>query len=147
MGLPHFEVLSGVVNGVNLVFTTSVPYTPGTLALYLNGQLLLTPSGNPWTETSPSTGVVTVHSEELPETGDVVAAFYLDTVDSYTGEEVEQIYGSISETGDLAGILADLQNLSANIQEHAILDGLVEDAELGASILPLDVMSGVVTEC
>jgi hypothetical protein len=147
MGIPHFEVLSGAVNGVNLVFTTSVPYTAGTLAVYLNGQLLLNPGGNPWTETNPATGAVTIHSEELPETGDVVAAFYLDTTNAYTGEEVEQIYGSINEIDDLAGILVTAQNLSANVYEPDTLSGILTDQEIEAGLYPISDLTGVVTEC
>ena len=73
MPQPMFKTLTGAINGVNLVFSFGQPYTPGTTAIYRNGQLLLNPGGNPWTETDPSTGTVTIHAEELPRAGDAIA--------------------------------------------------------------------------
>lgn len=43
------EILTGVINGVNLSFTTAFNYIAGSTHLYLNGQRL-TPGGADYTE-------------------------------------------------------------------------------------------------
>jgi len=52
------ENLIAQVDGVNQVFTTTVPYVSGTLTLVYNGQTF-PPSGNVATELTPTTFEVT----------------------------------------------------------------------------------------
>lgn len=144
MSFPKFETPTGAINGVNLVFFTSAPYTPGTLAVYRNGQLLLNAAGNPWVETDPSIGKFTIGSEELPLTGDAVAVFFIDTVAS-SAVEVDLLHGelqgppaldgqlgllavaaSLAAPMDLSAVLAPL-SLAGQLEPAARLDGVLED--------------------
>ena len=81
MGLPRFEVPSGVIDGVNTVFTVSVPYISGTTAVWLNGVLLEPSLVDGWIESNPATGEITL--KEPPQaTGpcpDVLQVFFQDT--------------------------------------------------------------------
>lgn len=81
--IPHFEIPTGAIDGMNTVYTVSMAYTPGTVAVFINGQLKR-PSGvgilDGWVETDPVLGIVTL--DEAPLTNDVVQVFYLDTNDS-----------------------------------------------------------------
>jgi hypothetical protein len=76
MPTPRLEVPSGAVNGTNQAFTTSVPYTAGTLSVWINGQLKRQDLEDGWAETSPTTGVFTMGV--APKTGDIIQVFFLD---------------------------------------------------------------------
>lgn len=81
------EVPAGTINGTNKVFTTARPYVGGSTEVFVNG---LRQSSVHYTETSPSTGVITF--DEAPLTGDLVDMNYqhttgvsgnADTLDGY----------------------------------------------------------------
>lgn len=106
MAQPMFEVLAGVVNGVNTVFTFSTPYVAGTTALFLNGQLLMK-SALPWAETDPSLGIVTIiDSECVPLTGDVLSGFAMNTDSAYV--EIEEISASLQPVELLSATIEEL---------------------------------------
>lgn len=79
MATPRFEIPAGVIDDVNTVFTVGSPYLAGSVAVFLNGQLLTQVLDDGWTETDPATGVVTLN--EAPRVTnippDVVQIFYL----------------------------------------------------------------------
>ena len=135
MPTPRFEVLAGAINGANLVFTTSVPYSPGTTALYLNGQLL-NPSGPlpAWVETSPATGTITFDPIcHIPRVGDVVQMFFLDTVvDDTTVEEVCSFQVTLLDTqAALRGLLFDEEIVAGSVVDDSEdLIGMVLDVSL-----------------
>lgn len=57
------EIPSGLLNGVNLVYTTAFDFDPGTLTVYLNGQALHSGVGNDYTMSEsggPTTGFDTI---------------------------------------------------------------------------------------
>jgi hypothetical protein len=70
------EKPSGVINGFNTTFNTSLPYAPGTLFIYLNGMLIKQNDDDGPTETSPSTGAFTLGV--APSTNDVVHVRYIE---------------------------------------------------------------------
>jgi hypothetical protein len=74
---PHFEIPVGNVDGHNRDFQVSLPYTPGSIAVWRNGQLQTKPLDDGWLELSPGTGVVRL--KEAPLVGDVIQIFYNDT--------------------------------------------------------------------
>jgi hypothetical protein len=80
MPSPRFEVPSGAIDGVNKVFTLSMPYRSGTTAVFLNGLLQERNLDDGWVETSPDTGVVTL--KEAPRGSghgpDVIQIFFID---------------------------------------------------------------------
>lgn len=147
--IPQFTLLSGTIDGVNAVFTTPTAYTAGTTAVYLNGQLLLNPAGNPWAESNPSTGTITITGLEcIPRVGDVISAFYIDTQDSFTGTVVEPITGSISTVGALGGTISDTNVITAGVAEVSTICGqLAVSANISASISTKTALSGIITEC
>jgi len=135
MPTPRFEVLSGVINGANLVFTASVPYSAGTTALYLNGQLL-NPSGPmpAWVETSPATGAITFDPAcHIPRVGDVIQMFFLDAaVDDTIVEEVCSFQATVLDTQSaLIGRLFDEEIVAGMVVEDSKdLIGMVLDVSL-----------------
>jgi len=146
MPLPHFEVPSGAIDGVNRVFTVSQPYRPGTTAVFLNGLLLRADYPDGWDETDPSTGEVTL--KEPPRvtkiTPDVVQVFYIDLspdvldaaivcrltghlrdVDGLEGYLVVQTHlrGSVGASEGIEGFLRTEQGLRAELQAEGTLHG------------------------
>lgn len=128
--------MAGAVDGANTVYTTPTPYTAGTLAVYLNGQLQMHHLGNPWTETDPSTGMATLSF--APQAGDTVAAFYLDTTPIVAETEIEILDGTIEDvdgiagelilSDDLAGYVDDVEALTGELSIDS-LEGTIEDVE------------------
>lgn len=149
MGLPQFTLLSGSINGINAVFTTPTAYTAGTVAVYLNGQLLLNPAGNPWAETDPSTGTVTITGAEcIPRTGDVISAFYIDTQDDFVGSVVSPISGTISAQTSLDAVLGAETPVASSISPTNSKSGILStSANLSASIQSSSKLSGIIDEC
>ena len=79
MPSPRFEVPAGLVNGVNKVFTLSMPYGPGTTAVFLNGLLQERSLDDGWFETDPDAGTITL--KEAPRSSgmpDVIQVFFID---------------------------------------------------------------------
>ena len=101
-----FESLTGVVDGINSVFLFSAPYTAGTVAIFLNGQLITDGdgSGNPWTESDPATGEITLEVGSIPNSGawgaDTITGFAMDTTpDIGGGSPVDGVDCLVSSDG------------------------------------------------
>jgi len=150
MPLPHFEVPTGAIDGVNVVFNVSQPYKPGTTAVFLNGLLLRADYPDGWVESDPATGEVTL--KEPPRvtkiTPDVVQVFYIDTsptvleaviverlrgrltaVDALEGRLVlsEPLRASLDVSGALGGHLRVEAGLRAALQDQGTLLGRLEE--------------------
>ena len=78
MANPMFEKLIGVIDGLNKVFRFSRAYTPGSTAIYINGQLVLAKAFSEWSESDPSTGEITL--TRTLRTRDTVSGFAMDTL-------------------------------------------------------------------
>ena len=74
-GDEHIEKASGPVNGFNQTFTVSLPYQPGTLKLFVNGQLREITDDDGWTESNPSVGEFQMI---IPPDNDKIFARYLE---------------------------------------------------------------------
>ena len=145
MALPHYEKLAGVIDGVNVNFTTSRPYSPGSLSVYLNGQLQ---QQDCWTETDPSTGAVTVSFQYAPRVGEVVQAFYLDTTAALPGEEIEGITGVVRAVGDLHGTVLTGEAVTATVVDGVDLTGSVVDRCLATGVVvEVGGVTGVLRDC
>jgi hypothetical protein len=128
MPLPRFEVPAGAIDGVNTLFVVSQPYRPGSVAVFLNGQLIRQIDDDGWSETSPALGQVTL--TEAPILEDVVQIFYIDTSPALPGEEISQISGRITDGEDnLRAVWAEVESLSGLTQEAAEIAGLVSEYE------------------
>jgi hypothetical protein len=145
MPQPQFESLLGTIDSVNTVFTTPTPYTAGTLAVYMNGQLQMHHAGNPWTETDPSSGAVTLTF--APEPGDTVAAFYLDTTPIVPETEIEVLEGTINEVDDITGELVATADLAGSIEEVETLAGVLDFDYLEGTIEDVETLEGELVVC
>lgn len=127
MPSPRFEVLAGVIDGVNTVFTSSVAYTPGTSAVFLNGQLKRITYDDGWTETSPPAGTITMM--EPPDLLDVVQMFYLDTSPPAVVVQAgpEPLSATIQDISSIDATIVDVENLSAEMAASQALDASFED--------------------
>ena len=140
MPAPLFKALSGTVDGVNAVFSFGEAYTPGTVALYLNGQLLLDSAGNPWSETDPATGEVTIteaacipgNHATVPD--DELAGFALDI--SVT--DPQDLVGQI-EVLDVTGVVAPLDDLSGGITVLGVTGPILDLVAITGDTEPLSV--------
>ena len=115
MSQPHFEVASGSIDGSNETFSVSLPYTSGTLAVFLNGQLKVGGDTDGWVETSPKMGVFSMNTP--PELGDVLQAFYIDTLPVQPGFELTPIFGSIEACEEITGELEEPTRIVGVIME------------------------------
>lgn len=153
MALPRFEVALGVVDGVNVLFTTPTPYVAGSVAVFLNGQLKRADFMDGWVETSPSLGQVTLSMPPEPAAfgnpDDVVQIFYLDTSDVLPETEVTPLRGSIQVMSDLTGELVEVDVLGGLLEFEG--DGLLGEVagleEIGGNIEAVGVLRGRMVEC
>jgi hypothetical protein len=61
-----------MVNGVNRIFSVSVPYVPGSTQVWLNGQAKVAANADGWTEL----GGNKIQMAVAPEVGDVVQVYF-----------------------------------------------------------------------
>jgi len=73
MVCPRIEKLSGVVNGFNTVFETSVSYVPGSVRVFRNGNLNEGSLVDGWTEL----GGNRIAMNEPPIPTDIMQAYYI----------------------------------------------------------------------
>jgi hypothetical protein len=158
MSNPQFKPLTGVVNGTNAIFTTpgATAYTPGTTAVYLNGQLLFDRNavgGQLWTESDPSMGEITIDLTHVPQvrTSDggleEVAMFWLDTLGAPT-IEVEELRGRIQDVDRLTGRIDDVSEIVGTIADVDQLGGRIQDVDqVQGSIRDFDRLSGILEDC
>lgn len=148
MPIPHFEVPTGVVDGVNKTFYTSLPYSPRSTAVFLNGQLKRQDFEDGWVETDPSSGRIDLREAPKISVGpDVVQVFYLDTttngdddsdgtcsiIVTITEEEpLEAVL--LDDEGLLYGMVAETEVFPSYVQSEAGVFGIVaeEEAILGS---------------
>jgi len=135
----HFEVPVGAIDGVNRLFTVSLPYTPGSVAVFINGQLKRADYDDGWVETDPSTGQVTVNESPIGgSVPEVVQIFYLDTTQNDVTEVVEGIIGTIEDldmlygtigSDDIVGTVVDLSAITGTIDDVSVADGAIEEVD------------------
>lgn len=121
MPTPRFELAIGVSDSVNVLFyTPTFPYAPGSVAVFLNGQLKRADFMDGWVESNPAVGEVTLLLPPLAGVPpDVVQIFYLDTSVSPqpTPEtEITRLHAVVLDTVDV---------LSARLQEMQPLQGSI----------------------
>lgn len=66
------ETPAGALNGLNAVFVTALPYVPGTVQVWVNGQLKEPGLEDGWLELGGSS----IQLNEAPRTTDVVRVMY-----------------------------------------------------------------------
>jgi hypothetical protein len=127
MSKAHFEVPSGTIDGVNTVFTVSMAYGPGSIAVFINGQLMERNLDDGWFETDPSAGTVTL--KEAPRSSgacpDVIQIFYLDTAAPLPETQIFKLKGYIRCPVPLRGALTDAQVMRGTIDSTRKISGNV----------------------
>lgn len=126
MATPLIEVPAGAIDGVNKVFTVSLPYQSGTTAVFLNGVLQRIDFDDGWVETSPATGAVTLN--EAPVLLDTVQVYYVPGTGTGAGTEevVEGLTGTLVTTGDLLGSILASGDLQGTITDRSdVLAGAI----------------------
>lgn len=96
------EIPTGVVDGVNVVFTVSVAYVPGSVSVFVRGLLRQQGEGDGWAETSPNAGTVTL--AEAPFTGDPILIFFRDR---QRGDTVLPLRGSVVLRPRITGVVRE----------------------------------------
>jgi hypothetical protein len=128
MSSPRFEVPSGTIDGVNTVYTVSMPYGAGTTAVFINGQLMEKSLDDGWFETDPTSGVVTL--KEAPRSSgacpDVIQIFFLDTAAPLPESQVCKLKGYIKSSPTLRGSLRCSQAIRGVIDTSSTLIGRVD---------------------
>ena len=71
--MPVIEIALGTVDGLNKLFTTTVPFLLGSIQVFLNGLAKRRDYADGWTELPPNT----IRLGEAPQPTDVVQVYYL----------------------------------------------------------------------
>jgi len=147
VGIPRYAVGVGAIDGVNLVFTVSTAYVPGSTAVFLNGQLKRADFDDGWTETSPATGTVTL--TEAPLLGDVVQIFFIDGATGVLpGEEVTPLKGTLKAADDLLGRLGATAEVTGQTAEAEALNGrMLPTGTISAMVAEVEQLRGTVEIC
>lgn len=101
MSNSHFEQPIGVVDGVNLVYITSTPYKPNTLAVYVGGILRNAALANGFLETNPSNGTFTM--KQAIGAGTDLQVYYWDTLPESPHRSVSPLRGVLRVKEELIG--------------------------------------------
>lgn len=70
---PTIEELSGVVNGINRIYSTSLAYKSDSIRVWINGELMRADLDNGWVEL----GSNQIELNEAPLVGTTLNAWYL----------------------------------------------------------------------
>ena len=148
MGQPHTEIPVGTVDGVNDTFFTSIPYLPGSLALFFNGMLM---RPGTYIESDPSTGEFRItEPTRIPRvfgTGcDSLIATFFDTNDDVIVEEVVEIAGSVSADAAIDASV-QLREVSASIPSSPVMSATVGLACINATVSPDRIIRATIKEC
>jgi len=135
------ETPAGVINGINAVFTTSVPYQAGSLAVWINGQQV--PPAN-YTETSPAAGTFTLTDPGcIPKSGgwgsDTISVDYNDPSTDAEIVEVDDLSCLVEDGGD---------PIEALVTDEDLIFGQVDDVptDIQATVCDLDTIAAVVED-
>jgi len=134
------ETPAGVINGVNAVFTTSVPYQAGSLSVWINGQQVF----GCYAETSPALGTFTITDPNaIPKSGawgsDTISADYNDPSTEAEIIEVDDLSCLVEDGGD---------PIAATVDDVDLIFGQVDDVptDIVATVCDLDNIAGVVED-
>lgn len=108
MAQPRFEVALGAIDGSNKTFTVSVPYSPNTTSVFINGKMYRRDWADGWAETNPATGRIDLN--DAPLLGDVVQVFFTDTTLAPLSEEITPMQGTIRSVSGIRGSLTEIES-------------------------------------
>ena len=133
-----------------MTFTVSMPYGPGTTAVFINGMLMERSLDDGWFETNPSTGTVTL--KEAPRGigngPDVIQIFFIDTSPALPETVVVNIKGIIRAHRPLRGILRTTQPMVGHVSVAPSLLGYMDlRKDLRGYIKTNPPMKATIKEC
>lgn len=152
MPSPRFEVPAGAVDGVNTVFTVSMPYSVGSTAVFRNGLLQQRDLDDGWFETDPNAGIVTM--KEPPSAfgfPDIIQIFFLDRTPSPApapGTVAFNLKGIIKASKKMTATLASSLQITGYISSAKPLLGQLElRKDLRGSIQAHPTLKATIREC
>jgi len=126
-----YGILSGLVNGINTVYTVSLgSYVSGSLEVQLNGQLLTQGTAEDWVETTPSSGTFTL--SVAPESGDILTIKYqFQTVTTGNADTLDGHHSTDFVTNTVAGefenkIIDATKNTISNLDTDNLASGVLD---------------------
>lgn len=128
MARTYIEAPTGAVNGVNQTFTVSRPYQPGSAHHFVDGLLHNKADDDGLTETSPTTGVVTLKEPPQPALGNVEENTLLVL---YTSTEAEE---GVVVVEELQAALQAAPRIFGQLRRTLVLATIAESAALAASL-------------
>lgn len=151
MPQPFFDHdITGAVNGVNTVFTTTFPYQTNSLVVFVNGQAQgrYPEFCDGYRELDPLAGTFEIPEPPLNlQEEDKIQALYMDTTPPLPEEEVCQIKGTLVELVELEGSLQATGDLLGAISADLPLEGLLQDLDDFQGVLEVDLLlSGTLSE-
>lgn len=114
--IPRMEPLSGIVNGVNRLFLSSVPYTPLTTTVFVRGLARVRLDEDGWVEQSPALGEVLLNEAPLPGDNQPLI-LYLDTTPVALETEVSTMTGTLSAVDRISGTLSAVDTLTGALED------------------------------
>lgn len=126
MPSPRFEVPSGSVDNANTIFIVSRPYTPGSVAVFMNGLLQERSLLDGWFETDADAGVVTL--KEAPRsTGvpDVIQIFFIDRSAALPETQVVKMRGVIVTARKIKCVFGSSAAVVGRVMSFDPLTGVV----------------------
>lgn len=137
---------------MNLVFTLSMPYGPGSTAVFLNGMLQERSLVDGWVETDPDTGVITL--KEAPRSSgpcpDVLQVFYIDRSPPMLEVVCVKLRGIVrlGMKRGMHGVLSPSLPMHGHLQPQIAMQGHCDQRkDLRGSVESPKRMRGLVREC
>lgn len=123
MSTPFFENPSGVIDGINTVFTLTHVYIVGSTAVFLNGLLLNKELENGWEETSPSSRIITMNI--APEIDDILTVYYLYSNPAEDTSRNISVIGILVASDVIAGNISKSPSLIGSISSPSEIIGIL----------------------
>lgn len=145
----HFEVPTGEIDGSNVVFYVSLPYVPGSTAVWLNGVLLERTRDDGWIESNPALGEITLKEAPRPakDGEDVLQVFFKDNTPGTPDTVIEYLFGVIVGMDDETGLHGTLHAeglLLGTIGVETELSGILQNEVTSQLYGLLEPMEGFV---
>src|SRR5262249_5898506 len=121
-------------------------YAAGTVVILRNGQVLLHPGGNMWTETDPSAGVVTM--ADPPLAGDVIVGWALPAVSVPDDNVIQELQASVDDFDAVDGEIDDPTTAVGELLDFDAVDGEVDEpSAIDGEAADVDALDGLLEEC
>lgn len=111
------EIPTGLINGVNVIYTVSRPYVINTVGIYVNGLSIIREDSDGWIETNPGQGIITLKQPLIDGDTLQISFSYFDTSVETLAQTV-LLYGEISMDLSLEGSISESIDLTTTIDKY-----------------------------